>query len=200
MLGIFLDTETNGLDVRKHHIIEIAYKIIDLQTGFIQDQYVSTVCISFKAWEESDPLSLKCNGFSWDEVKDGKNHRVLVEEIKDSFKSSAIQKGSAVYICQNPSFDRLFFSKIISIEIQEQLNWPYHWLDLASMYWMKCLCEGEKPWESGISKNQIAFKYNLPKEPSPHRAMNGVNHLITCYQAIAGFPEKPAIPTNHLNH
>ena len=26
MLGVFLDTETNGLNARKHHVIEIAYK------------------------------------------------------------------------------------------------------------------------------------------------------------------------------
>jgi len=190
MLGIFLDTETNGLDAQKHHVIEIAYKIIDLQTGSVQDQYDSTVFISFKEWQKSDPCSLQYNGFSWDDVKNGKSHKTLAEEIKRSFKNCAVQQGFAVFICQNPSFDRFFFSQIISIYKQKQLNWPYHWLDLASMYWMKCLCEGKKPWENGISKNEIAAQYNLPTEPVHHRAMNGVKHLIDCYQAMAGFPGK----------
>ena len=190
MLGIFLDTETNGLNARKHHIIEIAYKIVDVQTGAIQDAYETTVFVSFEEWKKSDPLSLKVNGFSWDDVKGGKKPQVLAEEIKRSFKTCNIQRGDAVFICQNPSFDRAFFTQIIDADVQEQLNWPYHWLDLASMYWMKCLLEGApKPWETGVSKNKIAAEYNLPTEAHPHKAMNGVNHLIDCYKAVAGFPE-----------
>ena len=33
MLGIFLDSETNGLNPFIHNIIELAYKIVDLATG-----------------------------------------------------------------------------------------------------------------------------------------------------------------------
>jgi DNA polymerase-3 subunit epsilon/oligoribonuclease len=191
MLGIFLDTETNGLNTQKHHIIEIAYKIVDIQTGAIQDTYETTVFASFEEWKKSDPLSLKVNGFSWNTIKEGEKTQVVAEEIKHSFKTCSIQRGDAIFICQNPSFDRAFFTQIIDADVQEQLNWPYHWLDLASMFWMKCLLEGSpKPWETGVSKNTIAAIYNLPAEASPHKAMNGVDHLIECYKAIAGFPDK----------
>lgn len=195
MLGIFLDTETNGLNARKHHIIEIAYKILDVQTGALKESYEAIVFVPFEEWKKSDPLSLKVNGCSWTDVKEGKKPQEIAEEIKRSFKTCEIQRGEAVFICQNPSFDRAFFTQIIDADTQESLNWPYHWLDLASMYWMKCLLEGSpKPWETGVSKNNIAAAYHLPPEANPHKAMNGVNHLITCYQAVVGFPEKPSHP------
>ena len=48
--------------------------------------------------------------------------------------------------------------------------------------------EGPLPWEIGFSKDLIAQHHNLPSEEKPHRAMNGVNHLLLCYQAVVGFP------------
>jgi DNA polymerase-3 subunit epsilon/oligoribonuclease len=46
------------------------------------------------------------------------------------------------------------------------------------------------PWETGFSKDLIAQQYKLPHEANPHRAMNGVEHLFLCYQAVVGFPQK----------
>lgn len=187
MLGIFLDTETNGLNARKHRIIEIAFKILDVELGSTVESYESTVFVPFEEWKKSDPQSLKVNGFSWNDVKDGKKEQEIADEIKQSFKRCKIQRGEAVFICQNPSFDRAFFTQLIDSDVQEQLNWPYHWLDLASMFWMKCLLEGSpKPWETGVSKNNIAKVYGIPPEADPHKAMNGVNHLLECYRAVTG--------------
>jgi DNA polymerase-3 subunit epsilon/oligoribonuclease len=42
------------------------------------------------------------------------------------------------------------------------------------------------PEELNLSKNEIARIHNLPPEVNPHRAMNGVDHLILCYQAVLG--------------
>ena len=55
MLGIFLDSETNGLDVRKHRIIELAYKIIDVETGEVIDTLDTPLFIPFEEWKKSDP-------------------------------------------------------------------------------------------------------------------------------------------------
>ena len=96
---------------------------------------------------------------------------------------------------QNPSFDRAFFAQIIDPDLQEKLLWPYHWLDLASMYWAKALTKekteaNKMPWVTGLSKDKIATVYKLPAEGKPHRAMNGVDHLILCYEVIVGFSLK----------
>ena len=111
------------------------------------------------------------------------------------FDKHDIKRGEAVFICQNPSFDRIFFSQLIDVDTQEKLLWPYHWLDLASMYWAEAIRKakgGEEkyPWMTGCSKDKIATALELPKEVKPHRAMNGVNHLLLCYESVVGFPEK----------
>lgn len=191
MLGIFLDSETNGLNIRKHRIIELAYKIVDMESGETLESFETPLFIPYEEWKKSDPLSLEVNGFSWHDLKEGMEPQKAAEEIKLSFKRCGIERGKAVFICQNPSFDRAFFSQLIDTDIQEQLNWPYHWLDLASMYWGKCMQEGKVfPWDTGVSKNKIAVALGLPPEVDPHKAMNGVDHLILCYETVVGFPAK----------
>ncbi len=191
MLGIFLDSETNGLNINKHRILEIAIKLVDLKTGELKDQYQSIVFQPQAVWEKSDLDSLQVNGFTPETVQDGLLEKVVADEIKHLFKRHNIERGEAVFICQNPSFDRAFFSQLIDADEQEKLNWPYHWLDLASMYWASAIKDSKAsmPWDTGVSKNKIAKVYQLDEEKTPHRAMNGVDHLILCYEAVVGFPD-----------
>lgn len=195
MLAIFLDTETNGLNAHKHRVIEIAFQIVDVYTGALKDSFDSVVSISKEDWDKSDPSSLQVNGFVWEDTLPGKPQVQVAEQIRTSFAKNGIKRGTAVFICQNPSFDRAFFSQLINADEQEALSWPYHWLDLASMYWAQSIKTssgglGKYPWETGLSKDKIAQTYRLPKENKPHRAMNGVKHLLLCYEAVVGFPEK----------
>lgn len=102
------------------------------------------------------------------------------------FKSS---RGSAVFICQNPAFDRGFFNLLVDVYVQELLNWPYHWLDLASMFWANIFVKARNsgiplPDKISLSKNDIAKYYDLPPEENPHKAMRGVDHLILCYRKV----------------
>ena len=191
MLGIFLDTETNGLNPFVHRVLEIAFKIVDLTTGSVVDSYDATVCQSSDEWKKSDPQSLKVNGFTYERVEQGVSPSQVALDITNILQRNKITRGSAVFICQNPSFDRVFFSQLISPDIQEDFKWPYYWLDFASMYWAEAIREGRKghakyPWITGFSKDKIASVYNLPPETNPHRAMNGVDHLLQCYEKVKG--------------
>jgi DNA polymerase-3 subunit epsilon/oligoribonuclease len=190
LLGVFLDTETNGLNPFKHKILEIAFKIIDIETGFCSAQYEAIIALPQSEWGLSDPDSIKVNGFSWDLTKKGRSLSQVAEEIKGLFTKHRIVRGEAVFICQNPSFDRAFFHQFFSTEEQEELRFPYHWLDLASMFWAISIVEDQMPWTTGYSKDKIAAAYHLPPEKQPHRAMNGVVHLLQCYEAVVGFPKK----------
>lgn len=193
MFGIFLDLETSGLDPRKHNLLEAAFRILDLNTGELVRTYQSVIYQPPEIWKKSDPESLEVNGFTWDAVEKGKKQEVVAQEITDIFKEVGIERGKAVYICQNPSFDRAFFTHMIDIYTQESLNWPYHWLDFASMYWalrIQGLIPGEPKTESiCLSKNSIARECDLPCEPHPHKAINGVDHLIMLYKNIVGLPK-----------
>lgn len=195
MLGIFLDTETNGLNFHKHRVIEIAFLIVDVLSGEVRESFESVVLTTAEEWKRSDPESLKVNGFSWEAVAKGVSPTVVGAKIQEAFARNGIKRGEAVFICQNPSFDRVFFSQLIDTDLQEELLWPYHWLDLASMYWVESLKQGAAgqgnlPWETGYSKDKIAVAHSLPREEQPHRAMNGAKHLLLCYKAVVGFPKK----------
>lgn len=186
MKGIFLDIESNGLSSVKHHVIEIAFRIIDLESKKSLCTYTSLVKPPLGAWEKSDPISLEVNGFTLDMLKNAPSEHKVSQEIVELFKKYQVHRDSSVYICQNPSFDRAFFSTLIPSELQEQFKWPYHWLDLASMFWALQIkkyqtFQGPAPWECGISKNKIAQYLGLPNEKEPHKALQGVDHLIECY-------------------
>ena len=189
MIGIFLDIESNGLSVMKHRAIEIALKFMDLTSKNEIARYSSIIKQPQEIWDKSDPASLAVNGFKYEMLENGKTEKQVSEEIIALFKEHHIQRGKAVYICQNPSFDRSFFSQLIDPSIQEKNLWPYHWLDLASMFWALKLKEhrlnkSPLPWELGISKNKIAQTLGLCEEALPHKAMQGVEHLIQCYFAL----------------
>ena len=195
MLGIFLDTETNGLNPLRHSLLEIAFKIIDVNSGEIKEEFQSIVAQPLEVWEKSDKESLKVNGFTWEEVQKGLPAQEVARMIQEIFARVGVKRGKAVFICQNPSFDRAFFSLLIDPDLQEKLLWPYHWLDLASMYWAKTIARGKIdprlfPWETGFSKDRIASASALPGEEKPHRALKGVEHLLLCYRTIIGFPSE----------
>ena len=177
MLGIFLDTETTGLNPFRHHVLEIAIRILSLKSLKELGSYCSILSLEKTLWEESDPESLAVNGFTWEMVQTGKSLAKIKDDILALFKKHNIRRGTSVFICQNPSFDRPFFSHIIPVNTQESLRWPYHWLDLASMHWA---IKGSGP----LNKDGIAAAYGLPPETRPHRAMNGVDHLIQCYRKV----------------
>jgi DNA polymerase-3 subunit epsilon/oligoribonuclease len=192
MLGIFLDIETTGLNPQKHRAIEIAIKVIDLFTGVEKNSYESIIYQPKEIWDKCDPNSLLINGFSWGKLLSGQSESTVAEQIILFLNNLNIQRGMAVFICQNPSFDRAFFTQLIDVDIQEQHKWPYHWLDFASMYWAiyikETVEEGVFSSNINLSKDNIAKKYGLPPETSPHRAMNGVDHLVLCYKTAIGYP------------
>ncbi|MCH9626978.1 MAG: hypothetical protein S4CHLAM2_06100 [Chlamydiales bacterium] len=188
MLLIFLDTETTGLNPDKHRTLEIAYKVIDGQTDKAVLSYETIVSQRPEVWAESDPHSLKINGFTWEETLKGKSEKVVASEILNDLNRLGLGEKEGVFICQNPSFDRAFFAQIINTDLQVHYGWPYHWLDLASMYWGIRVKENPQlpmeAKESLLSKNTIAKHYGLAPEESPHRAVNGVDHLLACYRAL----------------
>lgn len=191
MLAVFLDLEASGLNPFQHRVLEIAFKIVDIATGTELISYQSIVKQPLEVWQKHDPNSISINGFTWEKVLEGKEEKEVEQQIIEIFTGYKIERGKAVYICQNPGFDRTFFAQLVDVYKQEKYNWPYHWLDFASMYWAILAknrqAHGGKVSEIHLSKNTIAQHYHLPLEEHPHSAMNGVDHLILCYGQVIGF-------------
>lgn len=195
MRGIFLDIETSGLNSDKHRTLEIAFEVIDLISGDVQASYHAFADQPKSVWELADKTSLQINGLSLDKMPCAIREEQIAKEITNLFNELAIERTSALYICQNPSFDRVFFSQIIDVDSQESRRWPYRWLDFASMVYAKRLEKAQKkagplPWEKGLSKDEIAKELGIAPEQKPHSAKRGVEHLIACYRGAMGFVEK----------
>lgn len=191
MDAIFLDIETTGLDSMKHRAIDIAFQVVDVSKGTYKGIYQSIIKQPKETWDNRDPASIEINGFTWEQVGSGKEAKQVGQEVIALLKDLGIQRGKAVFLCQNPAFDRAFFTQLVDIYTQESLQWPYHWLDFASMYWAllveKTIREGKVfPDQMSLSKNDIAKAHQLPEEQKPHRALNGVQHLIMCYEKVLG--------------
>ncbi len=192
MLGIFLDQETTGLDSSRHKLLEIAIKVVDLSSGKEVASYESVLTQPEAVFKASDPQALEVNGFSFKTLEQGKTEAEVGKEIIDLFTTLGIVRKQAVFICQNPSFDRAFFAHLVAPYEQEKRLWPYHWLDLASMYWAIEVKKSQNqerdlPPEITLSKDTIAKSLGLPGEEKPHRAMHGVDHLLLCYSRLVGY-------------
>lgn len=189
MLLIFLDTETSGLNPDKHRLLELAFRIYDTTSNHFILSYVTYFSQEPHVWALADPQSLKINGLTYEKLLSGKSEKIVSTEIISEFNKLKLPEKTGIFICQNPSFDRVFFNQLISVEIQSHFHWPYHWLDLASMYLTYRVLNGhslKQMKEEDLSKDKIAEFFSLPKEKTPHGAMNGVNHLIACYESIFG--------------
>ncbi len=191
MQGIFVDIESNGLDCFSHKVIEVAFKMVRLETGEIEASFETPVNVDEQEWKRSDPKSLEVNG--WKEyslLKTAPSRWEVGKKIQRLFQSKGVHRDQSVFICQNPSFDRPFFAQLVDTYIQEKFHWPYHWLDLASMFWA---CQAKSlglPPLNRLSKDHIAKELQIPKEAFPHKAMAGVEHLMACYEKLIGFPAK----------
>lgn len=195
---IILDTETTGLDTSKAQVVEIAFKVVDVGSGACLESFQSVVTLSKEEWARADPAALKINGFTWNDVQtQGRPRSDIAVNICSLFSKLKLTPQSAFFLCQNPSFDKAFFSQICPPSVQKSCGFPYYWLDFASMNWAlmaKEIVLGKRlPFRIPFSKDGIAQSSGLPAENRPHRAMNGVDHLLLLFSKIIGFHDRRSI-------
>ena len=199
---VALDTETTGLDCQRNDPIEIALKVIGASTGKEYGSLTSVIRIDDQAWNRASPRALEVNNFTWQEIKErGETVEVVARKICDLFSGLQLSSSNAKFICQNPSFDRGFFDKIVPPEQQREAKMPYHWLGLESMYHSQRIAKlsrGEVVSKVSYSKDAIARELDLAPEEKPHRAMNGVNHLLAIYRILVGYPCSGRKPLDQL--
>jgi len=189
MKGIFLDLETNGLDPYSHAPIEIACICVNLHDMSPIFEYSSFIKMSKREWAFRDLSSMLINEIEFSDVLKAPSAFSVGCKIIDLFVSNGVNRFNSVFICQNPSFDRMFFTQIVGTDEQEKVEMPYHWFDLGSMAWMRYFAKHTKyiGYVVTLSKDNIARQFGIPPEEKPHRAMNGVKHLMECYKALVQF-------------
>ena len=174
---IFLDIETTGLDPAKDVPLEIAIMILnadDLSQIYSAEYLIKQDGVKL---DKLGNIGTSVHGIDRRDLNEAYNPYQIFLAVNDAFTFMKISKDNAVFVCQNPSFDRQFFNQIFPEEYRISEGWPYHWLDLASMFWIT----EQLPEYMLLSKDNIAVKLDIPVEVKPHKAMQGVKHLIRCY-------------------
>jgi DNA polymerase-3 subunit epsilon/oligoribonuclease len=184
---IFVDIETTGLNFTLHVPVEIALICIDSNNNNEMFRYENCIKVSIESWEKRDDEAIAFNGFNPSVVWKATDLERVKEDILELFIKHKIRKGDSFFLCQNPSFDRIMFDKIIDQNTFSLHNFPYHWLDLASMFWIKnqnSIKHRKNSIKAPLSKDNIAKNLGLKDEEKPHKALNGVLHLIKCYDVL----------------
>lgn len=184
---VFVDIETTGLDFDRYVAIDVALVVVDYfesrSQGILKDVYSCCITCDAKDWDLADKSALKVNGYTRENHVNSKQNYIVGKEIEEFLVKHNIVQGKAFFICQNPSFDRPFFLQLMCHDEMVSLNLPYHWLDLASMYFFHHL-SCTVPQMVDVSKNAIAKSLNTSIERNPHKALNGALHLMICFEKL----------------
>lgn len=180
MIAVFIDVETTGLDIYRDRLLEIGLIVVDLTQNKVVNTYEALIL-------GPGPLEVTSghhiNQITTDEMIDrGKTEEQVAYEIEAILVEHAVFMHHGFFICQNPVFDYTFTRPLFGYMRTSIRAWPYHWLDLASMFWIKLGCFSEYPVK--LSKNNIARRLNLDSEAEPHRALYGALHLLECYNEL----------------
>ncbi len=166
---IILDTETTGIDYRKHSIVSLgALDSYNPKHQFYEE------CRIFEG-TEIDSESLKINGFTIGQITD-KNKQSLEQLMKEFFKWEKHIHDKTL-AGQNVHFDANFTK--FSAELYN-LKYPFsdkRFIDLHSICYADHLKRGFKiPLKDGksdLSLDHVLRYAGLPKEPKPHNALTG---------------------------
>lgn len=189
---IAIDTETTGLDPHQNAIVEIAMKIFDVSSGKLHDSYQSVIKLTDYDFTTASQRALEINGFTRKETdKKGKPKEQVINEICDFFLKNQVDRRNDAFLAWNATFDRGFFDALITSDLQSEKKIPYHWLDFPSMHHgierVKIATGKIASYCIPYRKDAVAKHYNLPPEEAPHRAMNGVDHMLLIYERVIGF-------------
>lgn len=168
----FIDVETTGAVFGFHEVIEIGAVRTTPDAKIIIARFNVRVMPSFP--ERISPRAQEVNGFNASEWLD------TADRAEDAWESFAAMSQNCVPVAHNPSFDRSFVTLAAAAVGIERLGLDYHWIGTESLAWPLFLSGEVKEY----SLNGICEYFHIPKEPDPHRAINGAESCRAAYLAL----------------
>ncbi len=168
----FIDIETTGSLFGYHEIIEVAAIRTSPDAGNIKQVWHKR--IKPKHPDYITPIAKDLNGFTLEEWADEPySSEVIWKEFYNFAKD-------CVAVCHNPSFDRAFVSITAADSGIVDLGLDYHWIGTESLGWPLYL-HGQiaKP-----SLDELCKLFGFPKEPIPHRALEGAKRCREVYMRL----------------
>ncbi len=154
------DVETLGLNFRIYDIVDFALLLIDPKT--LELIHLMDFKVKPKLPEVFDPESVAINGYNeadWREADDLDSVMKLYSKLTEG----------AIFVSHNVTFDYGFVDEAFAKTGVPNLM-DYHRLDLFSLAWAK---KSSMPGLDKLNMWALCDHFGIPKEPSPHRAING---------------------------
>lgn len=167
----FTDFEMTGLDPLKHEIIEIGLLVADEETLEEITRFDQKVIPEHI--ERADPQSLGIAGYKEEYWKNAVS-------LKDALtKYSELVEGS-LFAAWNTHIDWTFLAEAYrTTTMQNPLD--FHVLDIYSVAYEKLRAdESVELWRLSY----LCQKFGIPREPMPHRAINGAECAWQLYKKL----------------
>lgn len=136
----FIDTETTGLDIQKHEIIEIGCVLVmqrTLENKSLEYEILEEFDIKIKPTDitQADPVSLRINGYAeadW----------IFAYTLPEGLKFFSEKCKDAIMVAHNICYDFAFLEKAFAMShVENKLH--YHKLDTISIAYAKASKKGD---------------------------------------------------------
>lgn len=183
MIITFIDTETTGLDLLSHEVIDIAA----LQVFVTENSYVELTRLEAKITPaniaSASPVALKINGYSKRKWKNSLPASSTLPIIKSLIETSTYVAG------QNLVFDYRFINKMFDAQNVDRPKWPQY----IDTKWMADQLVHDKK----IKRSSLDFlceHYQVPTIGRAHTALTDVLRTVEIYKILSKQTE-----TTYLN-
>jgi DNA polymerase III epsilon subunit-like protein len=174
MILTFIDTETTGLDLFKHEVIDIAaLQVSKINNDFIEISRFESK-IKPKNLKEASEVALKINGYTNRKWKDAP----LAGSVLGIFKNFV--DCSDVVVGQNLIFDYRFINKMYDNEEQERPKWPKYF----DTKWMADQLVHDKKLKRS-SLDFLCEHYQIPTIGRAHTALTDVLRTFELYKILS---------------
>lgn len=176
---IIVDSEWSGVDPAKHSVLSIG--ALDFYNP--ANQFYGECRI----WDEAhiNDEALAVNGFTKEQCTD--QSKMSEAELMKEFIRWGEQCRNHTFAGQNVGIDLSFLR---SAAFRAKLNWPFaqRVIDLHTLAYFHMLRRGIKPPEenkrSALNTDAISEYVGIPKESSPHNALNGAKQAAECFSRL----------------
>lgn len=168
---VFIDTETTGLNSRKHEVIEIAWIVTTPDAETVIETFAGRMLPEHI--ETAEPRALEINGYTLEKWKAGPvSARGEV--------AAALHKATmnSILVGHNVSFDEGFVSALMLKEAVVPA-WHYHKVDTAAMAW-PAFATGKL---TGVSLDKVCAFLGIA-QPVKHEAAADVASCRAAYRAF----------------
>ena len=174
MIITFIDTETTGLDLFKHEVIDIAALQVTLVNNEWREISRFESKIKPKNIKEASEIALKINGYTKKKWKEAPNSITFLPLVRAYIETSDIVAG------QNLIFDYRFINKMFDVNNQERPKWS----EYIDTKWMA----DQLVHDNKLKRSSLDFlceHYQIPVIGRAHTAMTDVLRTFELFKTLS---------------